>query len=303
MSLRLQVVILPTGRSWLDSCWPRRLRSCLLLGQLGTTVRCETFPIKQRLRLLTALTIDEDLAALTLLTNQPYYYLLYSFWSVQIVPIIVSLSIDIAAIAIPFALLRPLTHLHSVHAKTANQRLAQDWQIIFLTAALAASVYAVTFSLFYYFDLGVFLISHFDDIPSLETAHESNLPKMVTLFAASGFGAMLFLFRPTLSAAGKPSLIENKGKGRKVKKFNAETATLRETIAHNLGMDKQLSHRAEVLVKRATVLVACTVANTFVRIFGTIQGTDIAGSLGYAGLWATAHTLVVIVYAWLGNEQ
>ncbi len=253
---------------------------------------------------LTYISTDEDLAALALLTNQPYYYLLYSFWSVELFPVIASLTIDIAAIAIPFALLRPLTHLHDLHvAKSQNQRLAQDWQIILLTAGLAASVYAVTFSLFYYFDLGIFLITHFNDIPSLDTAHESSLTKMIALFSGSGIGAMLFLFRPTLAAAGKPSLIETKAKGRKPKKFNAETASLGETLAHNLGVDTQLSHRAEVLLKRAAVLIAFTVANTFIRIFGTIEGTDIVGSLGYAGLWATAHGIVALTYAWLGNEQ
>ena len=168
---------------------------------------------------------------------------------------------------------------------------------------LAASVYAVTFSLLYYFDLGVFLISHFDNIPSLDSAHEKNLPKMLALFAGSGIGAMLFLFRPTIAAAGKPTLIETKVKGRKVKKFNAETATLGETIAHNLGIDIHLSHRAEVLARRAAVLIACTLGNTFIRIFGTVEGSDVVGALGYAGLWATAHALVGVAYAWLGNEQ
>lgn len=161
----------------------------------------------------------------------------------------------------------------------------------------------MTFSLFYFLDLGVFLISHFDNIPSLESAHENNIPKMLALFAASGFGAMMFLFRPTLAAAGKPSLIESKAKGRKVRKFNPETATLGETLAHNFGLNLQLSHRADVLLERAIVLVGCTIANTVVRVWGTVQGTDLVGSLGYAGLWALAHSVVGVVYAWLGNEQ
>lgn len=172
-----------------------------------------------------------------------------------------------------------------------------------LTTILAASVYAVTFSLFYYFDLGVFLIQHFDNIPSLESAHESNLAKMVLLFLGSGFAAMYFLFRPTLAAAGRASLVETRAKGRRSKKFNAETATLGETIAHNLGLEKQPSHRAQVLLNRSLVLILCTVANTFVRVYGTIEGTDLAGALGYAGAWAAANALVGVVYAWLGNEQ
>ena len=241
---------------------------------------------------------------MAILTNRPYYHLLNSFWSVEIIPIGVSVVIDIAAVSIPFALLRPLTRLHDQHnPKTINQRLSQDWQLMALTTLLAASVYTVTFSLLYYFDFGVFLIRHFDNIPSLETAHENNLPKTLALFLGSGFAAMYFLFRPTLAAAGKPSLTESKAKGRRAKKFNPETATLGETIAHNLGIERHLSHRADVLIKRTGVLILCTIANTFVRVFGTIEGTDVAGSLGYAGFWAVAHALVGVVYAWLGNEQ
>lgn len=172
-----------------------------------------------------------------------------------------------------------------------------------LTTVFATCIYAVTFSLLYQFGLGVFLITHFENIPSLDSAHDSNLAKLLLLFSVSGFAAMAFLFRPTLAAAGKPSLVETKAKGRRPKKFNAETATLGETIAHNLGIEKQPSHRAQVLLSRTTILIVCTMANTFVRVFGTVEGADIAGSLGYAGLWASAHALVGVVYAWLGNEQ
>lgn len=252
---------------------------------------------------LTTIHTDEDLAALAILVNRPYYHLLSSFWSVELLPVVISIVIDVAAVTIPFALLRPMSRLHDPHTtKTPNQRLSNDWQIMALTTVLAASVYAVTFSLLYYFDLGVFLVRHFDNIPSLETAHESNLAWMVSLFIGNGAAAMYFVFRPTLAAAGKPSLTETKPK-RRSKRFNAETATLGETIAHNLGIERHLSHRAEVLIKRSGVLILFTLLNTFVRVYGTVEGTDVAGSLGYAGIWAVAHVLVAIVYAWLGNEQ
>ena len=247
---------------------------------------------------------DEDLAALTLLTNQPYYHLLYSYWSIQLLPVALSLLFDVAVITIPFALLRPLNRAHNVNTpKTTNQALATDWQIMILTALLAASVYASTFYLSYYANLGVFLITHFDDIPSME-AHDSTIPKLVQLFLATGVSAMVFLFRPTIAAAGRAGLTEPKPRTRRAKKFNPETATLGETFAYNLGYGESgWSHRAEVLAKRTLVLSACTFANTFVRVYGTVEGTDIVGTLGYAGLWAGVNIVVGVAFGLLSHEE
>ena len=44
-------------------------------------------------------------------------------------------------------------------------------------------------------------------------------------------------------------------------------------------------------------------SRNLLTIFVLVQGTDIAGTLGYAGLWAGANVLVAFAYAWLGNEQ
>src|ERR1700753_3467977 len=94
---------------------------------------------------------DEDLAALTMLTNQPFYYLLYTFWNIQLIPVLISLAIDVAIIAVSFAFLRSLTHQHDPRTiKTNNQALAADWQIMAACTGLATTVYALTFVLSYY---------------------------------------------------------------------------------------------------------------------------------------------------------
>ena len=112
---------------------------------------------------------------------------------------------------------------------------------------------------------------------------------------------MVFLFRPSMAAAGPAKTVTRRRSG--PKKFKAETATLAETVAYNLGWGEAgLSHRAEVLAKRAGVLIVGTLANTFVRVFGTVEGTDVVGSLGYAGLWAAANGLVAVAYGILGQE-
>lgn len=251
---------------------------------------------------LTTCVTDEDLAALTLLTNAPYYYLLHSFWSIQLLPVLISLGIDITIITLPFALLRARPRVGG--ASTPNQAITTDYQILLVTSALAAAIYAVTFYLSYYLNLGVFLITHFDSIPSLETAHDPSLPYMLALFSLSGIAAMQFLFRPTFAAAGKPVILDSPVKTRRTsKRFQPATATLGETFAYNLGYGETgWSHRAEVLAKRTAVLVVCALANTVVRVFGTVEGTDLAGALGYAGIWVLAHVGVGVGYGWLGQE-
>lgn len=244
---------------------------------------------------------DQDIASLALLTNAPYYYLLYTLWALELSPVLVSLVIDITTLAIPFALFRPL-HAHSATApvKSANQAVARDWQIDLLTAALAAVVYAMTFYLTYLLsDFSVFLVTHFDYIPSFERLHNSTLMTLLQSYMFNGIAAMLFMFRPAMAAVGAPKMT----KKLKTRKFKPETASLMETIAYNLGMSEAgPSHRAEVLGKRALVLVAGTLANTFVRVFGTVAGTDVVGSLGYGGLWAAANLLVAVAYGFLGQE-
>ena len=179
--------------------------------------------------------------------------------------------------------------------------MARDWQIDGLTASLAAVVYALTFYLTYMLSgFSVFLVTHFEYVPSLERLHNATLPTLVQSYAISGIAAMLFLFRPAMAAAGAPKITAKK---RASKKFRADTATFTETLAHNLGLGETgLSHRAEVLGKRAAVLVLGTLANTFVRVYGTVHGTDPVGSLGYSGLWAASNFLVAVAYSFLGQE-
>ena len=243
---------------------------------------------------------DEDLTALTLLVNQPYYYLLHAFWSVELVSVAISLIFDVAVVAVPFALLRPLNRrLEPNTPRTTNQALATDWQIMVLTAVLGATVYAVTFFLSYQTNFSVFLINHFDDLPTLE-AHDSTIPQLLQLFVVTGCSAMLFLFRPTIAASGKAL---PQPRTRKPRKFNPETATLSETLAHNIKfIEAGWSQRTVILARRTAVLTLCTLANTFVRVYGTVEGTDILGSLGYGGLWSAATILVGVSYGLLSQE-
>lgn len=232
----------------------------------------------------------------------PYYYLLYTFWALELVPVLVSLSVDIVTVALPFALLRPVhAHTSATGNKTANQAIALDWQVSLLTAGLAACLYSTIWYFTYLFsDLSVFLITHFESIPTLERLHASTIPALLQLFAGNGVAAMLFMFRPAMAASGPPKTVTRRRSGSK--KFKAETATLAETLTYNIWGEAGPSHRGEVLAKRAGVLMLMTMVNTFIRVFGTVDGTDVVGSLGYAALWTSAQGIVAVGYSILGQE-
>lgn len=225
---------------------------------------------------------------------------MHAFWQIPLISVAVSLFFDILVTALPFAFLRPLhRRLEPNNPRTTNQALATDWQIMLLTASLAASVYAVTFYISYQTNFSVFLITHFDDLPTL-APHDSSIMQLLQLFAVTGAAAMLFLFRPTISASSKP---EHKARTKRPRKFNPETATLAETLGHNFKVFEQgWPQRMVVLARRTAVLAGFTLANTFVRVYWTVEGTDVGGSLGYGGLWAAATALVGVAFGLLSQE-
>ncbi|KAK5165897.1 uncharacterized protein LTR77_008821 [Saxophila tyrrhenica] len=248
--------------------------------------------------------IDEDIAALTLLTNQPFHHLLHSYYALPLAPLTFSLLTDILVTALPFALLAPLTRAHDpLTPRTSNQALATDASILLLTSAMAASIFATTFYLSHHaLDLGVFLISHFDNLASM-SAHDLSIAQLLPWFAVPGFAACAFLFRPTIAAAGT-SVTPPRLSTRKPKRFNPATATLGETFAYNLGYGESgWSRRAEVLAKRTAVLSAGAFVNTAVRVFATVEGTDLGGAMGYAGMWAGACVVVAVGFGMMSHED
>jgi len=194
-------------------------------------------------------------------------------------------------------------------AHGGNQALAMDTQIMVLTSALAATIYAVAFYLEHqFFHLGEFLITHFDNLATM-AAHDTTVAQLIPLFAILGLAASFFLFRPTIAAAGISPLRDQKTRGslsaaRAPKRFNPATATLGETFAYNLGYGTSgWSRRAEVLAKRTAVLALGTLVNNAVRVFATVDGTDVGGALGYAGIWAFASVLLGVAYGALSHEE
>lgn len=206
------------------------------------------------------------------------------------------------SVALPFYLLRGATR-YPTRSANPNQAIARDGTVLVITCALGTVVYGLTFFLSYYANLGVFLIRHFDSIPSLDKAHDQNFVGMLHMFLLSGVAATYFLFRPAVAEPSRPALTEPKAVEDKPA-FNPERATLLDTVSYNLGLyGVGWSRRAEVFAWRTLILALGTLANTLVRVYSTVEGTDVVGSLGYGGLWAAAGTMVGFAFAWLGDEQ
>ena len=184
-----------------------------------------------------------------------------------------------------------------------NQLVAHDPWVFTLMALFGSAVYAVTVYSSLYTWLPVYLVTHFDEVRSLQAAHDASVPLLLAILVPVGLATTQFLFTPTVGARGNPGLTDPRIHPEQAEFFDAETATLGETVAYNLGFGVHgFSARAEVLAKRTAVLIACSVTNTVVRTVMTIAGTEPVGAMGWASVWGVAGALTAVAYAWAGNE-
>ncbi|KYG47386.1 hypothetical protein M433DRAFT_63243 [Acidomyces richmondensis BFW] len=243
----------------------------------------------------------KDLAALTCLSNVPYYFLLHTFYDIDGLACMVALAIDVGTIAIPFFLLRPLMATHH-RGRDPNRQVAQDNQIFILTMVLGAATYAIVVYGSLCTWIPVYLLTHFDKIRSLEHAHNAAHHMVTLMLLPVGWATARFLFTPMIESQRNLVLADPKPDLRR-DGFDPETATFGETLAYNLGLGKDgFSKRIEVLLKRSVVLIICSVVNTFVRVLMTLDGSEPVGAAGWASVWGIAAMLTSITYAWVGNE-
>lgn len=250
-----------------------------------------------------------DIAALFALTNAPYYYLLYTFYSIDAMPCLIALSIDVISAALPFFFLRSLAHFHiptkSTDTRAPNRAITHDSSIRFFVVCFAASIYGIFLYGCFCTWLPSYMIVHFDGLRSLDRAHDAIVPVMLATFIPLGYATMEFLFtaatgsflNPGPDDAPAPSAAETNYPVA----FDPETATLAETLAHNTALG-ELSHRAKILASRTVVLALLSAANTFIRVYGTVDGTEMNGALGYAAVWGAAQLMTGFAYGYVVNE-
>lgn len=234
-----------------------------------------------------------DMLSLALLSNAPYYILLHVFFETSYSALAAACLIDMISLALPFYALRP-TNFYNARKRTDNPRsvseIASDRSINFYMTAFAAAIYSLVVYSSFYTWLPVYMLLHFDEVRSLDAAHNATLPILVIACLPIGYAAKNLLFKPSIAASRAV-----------VHPFVPAEATFFETLEWNLGLGKH-SDRTSILTSRTGLLVGVSVLNTVVRVFGTVEGTDLLGALGWAGLWGAAALGVGVGFAWVGES-
>ncbi|KAM3068738.1 hypothetical protein ACMFMG_010914 [Clarireedia jacksonii] len=217
-----------------------------------------------------------DLAALTLLSHGPPLYLLGTFYEVSAKTILSSLIIDTLTTYIPFRLLRRLSPAHAAAPSVPNRDIVNDLPVQVITTLLAASIYSVTLYSAYLSYLPLYLVTYFNNIPTIVAAHSSTPTTLFPVTLLLGLATRSFIFTPATTTNPADS---------KPVPFDPESATLGETIWWNVwGWSK----KTKIVIKRTATLMLVTGVNTFVQTYVTVEGVEAIGALAYSAVWVVA---------------
>jgi len=203
------------------------------------------------------------------------------------------LVIDLLASTLPFYLLRRLNpHNAPSSNPTVSSQLTTNTPIKIYVTLFAAAIYAVVVYTSLYTWLPVYLVTNFSGLPTLQRVHDATLPLILAMTLPLGFAAKDLLFTPSVYYA------RNAGLNKPV--FNPETATLGETLAWNIGLSGW-GIREDVLASRTALLLLMTFLVSYVKVYGTVQGAEMYGALGWGGVFASAGLLTGVGFAWVGD--
>ncbi|KAI4764681.1 hypothetical protein E4T52_00367 [Aureobasidium sp. EXF-3400] len=237
-----------------------------------------------------------DFVQLAGMANAPYYTLLYLFYGIGFEPLALALVIDMFSLWFPFWLLRPLNYHNNLRTLTTpgtTKDLAVDKTIQMYMTAFAASIYAALVYLSLVSWLPVFLINSFDEVLTLDFAHNAVFPVVFAACLPIGWAAKDFLFSTSIVyARALPS---------EYKRFDPKTASLADTLMWNLGVD-QYSSRESVLFRRTFLLAAFTAVHSFIRVFATVEGATIYGAAGWSALWSVAALAAGTGFLYVGDS-
>ncbi|KAF2655109.1 hypothetical protein K491DRAFT_436597 [Lophiostoma macrostomum CBS 122681] len=235
-----------------------------------------------------------DVGALTVLANLPYAYLAFTYYAISNKTVAAHIAIEVIAIAAPTYLLRGPAPYHRDRAPVRNRFLlessqVQGWTIVLAIAAYVVSVFVAQKTSV----LNTFLLSHFDDIPTLQNAHDETFLSLSTKLFVAGWAAHAFLFNPSIGAQ------RAFGEVTPIEEFDPATATLPATLKNNFWY---FSKRTRTLLQQTVFAVAFTMADSVLRI-RNIKDTDLVGAVGYTGFWASITVVVAAWYAWVGDTE
>lgn len=237
-----------------------------------------------------------DVAALTFLSHAPFHFFLYSFYGIRPSTTLGCLLIDIVSASLPFYVLKVSSSIHSLKTPrgvAANRSVINDFQTQATTTLLGACIYGVVVLSSYSSWLPTYIVIHFDGVRDISKLYNSNFPVLAASFIPLGFAARVFLFTP--ATAAKPDNYD-----KEISNFNAEEATLWETVVYNVW---GYSKRSRALIKRTATLVAISSLHTSLQTFVTLEGSEGFGGVGWSSVWALAATLTGVAYWWVGDVE
>lgn len=174
-----------------------------------------------------------------------------------------------------------------------NRYLLNSFQVSWSNTALAVGVYAtVLYSSLQTNWLTIFLINHFD-LPSVELAHNVEAVTFVPKLLIAGYATKAFLLDPAIGAQS------DSGAMTPVEAFEPARATLPQTLKHNFWF---FSRRTRTLIQRTAVLSVFLLANTVLK-GAALEGSEPAGSAGYAGVWILAANICAAWFVWTGDAE
>ncbi|KAL2014298.1 hypothetical protein VTN00DRAFT_1823 [Thermoascus crustaceus] len=235
-----------------------------------------------------------DVAYFTLITHLPSFSLLSSFYGIRPTTTLTSFIITLFSTTVPFVLLRQARSVHSLSSargqSVSNRAILQDRPTAIYTSVAASTIYAVVLYISFATWLPTHLVTHFEGLPDIRTAHAgaAGFPVLFLSLLPAGYAARDFLF---VSSAG----------------WSAESDTSKSEIRqdeylicalyrHTWGA---LSQKTKILIARTILLATMVVSNTVVQVAGTVKGVDVEGAAGWGAIWAVATLVVGLTFGWI----
>lgn len=217
-----------------------------------------------------------------------------TFYSLSYTTALSALAIDMASVAVPFYLLRPLS-VHTPSAAAAKglpNRELLDLPLQLYTVALSTGIYTVILVLSLRFILPRILVIYFSGLPTLEPAYAASYAAVLPVTLLFGIAASTFIFAP-FATTGRAKEDE------KIGEFDPVAASLGETVWWNVW---GYTAKTKVVVRRTAVAAFIAAINTYLTCSRTVYGIESTGAAVYAGVWAFAAVCAGIGLGFVGGE-
>ncbi|KAK2757206.1 hypothetical protein FQN54_004720 [Arachnomyces sp. PD_36] len=240
-----------------------------------------------------------DVASIILLSHLPTFNLLSTFYAIRPTTVLASFAITLFSTTFPFVFLHRTNPVHqprtAAQGTISNRAILTDKPTTIYTILAATSIYSVFLYVSFATWLPVHLVSYFDGIRDLRTAHSgpAGLPLLLLNLLPAGYAARDFLF---VSSTGTSQPLEPKPSSKDGQGELLFTSLYRKTWG-------QLPVKTRTLISRTLVLSSMVMLNTIVQVAGTIEGAELYGAVGWGGIWSLATLVIGLTFHWIEDVE